>query len=96
MIDGQSETSRTGVIATCESTMSMKGCTIRDTTRYAAEASVSSVLSITDTAASGNSIGGNVWRGGIMLLCGSTPQVLGGAQNRKAGGVFIANGGTLL
>ena len=96
VIDGQSETGRTGVIATCESTMSMKGCTIRDTTRYAAEASVSSVLSITDTAASGNSIGGNVWRGGIMLLCGSTPQVLGGAQNRKAGGVFIANGGTLL
>lgn len=96
VIDGQSETSRTGVIATCESTMSMKGCTIRDTTRYAAEASVSSVLSITDTDASGNSIGGNVWRGGIMLLCGSTPQVLGGAQNRKAGGVFIANGGTLL
>ena len=95
-IDGLSATNVTGVISTVGSLMELTGCTIRNTTRYTVEASCASICAVSDAAASGNTVGGNVWRGGVLLLCGSTPQTLGGANNRKAGGLIAAHSGTLL
>lgn len=95
-IDGLGATNVTGVISTVGSLMELTGCTVRNTTRYAVESSCASICAVSDAAASGNTVGGNVWRGGVLLLCGSTPQLLGGANNRKAGGLIAAHSGTLL
>ena len=96
IVDGLGATNVTGVISTVGSLMELTGCTIRNTTRYAVESSCASICAVSDAAASGNTVGGNVWRGGVLLLCGSTPQLLGGANNRKAGGLIAAHSGTLL
>lgn len=57
-----------------------------------------SLMSITADAANfhNNSCGAYVWRGGIVLLCGGTPTLLGGNYNTKAGGMIVATDGTLL
>lgn len=53
-------------------------------------------LSLNDVSASGNTTGGFVWAGGIILLGGSTPDTIGGSSNGKAGGIIVKANGTLL
>lgn len=43
-----------------------------------------------------NTVGAYVWNGGIVLLGGSTPDLLGGSANQKAGGIIVKKNGTLL
>lgn len=45
---------------------------------------------------SGNAVGPYVFRGGIILLSGSTPDLLGGATSAKLGGLIAKGDGTLL
>lgn len=45
---------------------------------------------------SGNANGPYVFCGGIILLGGSTPELLGGATSTKAGGLIVKADGTLL
>lgn len=45
---------------------------------------------------SGNAAGPYVFRGGIILLGGSTPELLGGATSAKVGGLIVKGDGTLL
>ena len=45
---------------------------------------------------SGNAAGPYVFRGGIILLGGSTPELLGGATSTKAGGLIVKADGTVL
>ena len=45
---------------------------------------------------SGNANGPYVFRGGIILLGGSTPELLGGNTSAKCGGMIVKGDGTLL
>ncbi len=45
---------------------------------------------------SGNAAGPYVFRGGIILFGGSTPELLGGATSAKVGGLIVKGDGTLL
>lgn len=51
---------------------------------------------VVDAAASGNTIGGRVYNGGILLLAGTTPELLGGTSNGKRGGIIAKADGTLI
>lgn len=53
------------------------------------------LLSLSDVSASGNTYGANIYRGGIILLPGFTPELLGGTVNINDGGL-IAKSGKLL
>lgn len=58
-----------------------------------------SVISMYNSAASDfhdNTTGGHVWRGGMILLAGNTPQLLGGSANIKDGGIIADKNGTLI
>ena len=56
---------------------------------------VMSMLGVINVTASGNSTGAYVYNGGIILLHGTTPELVGGVQNTNYGGL-IARGGRLL
>lgn len=43
-----------------------------------------------------NQTGAYVWNGGIILLSGSVPSLLGGTTNAKGGGIVVKPDGTLL
>ena len=45
---------------------------------------------------SNNTYGSYVWHGGMIILSGSTPTLLGGSSNLKQGGLIVAPDGTLL
>lgn len=96
VIDGTNRDNGCGVMVTNESSMSLLGCTIKNTVRCAVEVCLSSICSVVDSIGSGNSYGAYVWRGGIVLMCGTTPTTLGGTTNRKSGGLIAATDGTLL
>ncbi len=55
-----------------------------------------SVAHVVDAAASGNTVGGRVSNGGILLLAGTTPELLGGSVNIKQGGIIAKADGTLI
>lgn len=70
---------------------------------YAVLAGNTGVLSIDSAGAdtppcefSGNAEGAYVWNGGIVLLGSGIPDTLGGAANRKFGGIIAKADGTLL
>ena len=48
------------------------------------------------TAMKDNQAGCYVWMGGVVLLAGNTPELLGGSANVKSGGMIVAANGTLL
>ena len=56
----------------------------------------SSVITLANTSGSGNEVGVYIWNGGIAILYGSTPELLGGAANVKDGGLIVKKDGTLL
>lgn len=43
-----------------------------------------------------NQAGCYVWMGGVVLLAGNTPELLGGSANVKSGGMIVAANGSLL
>ena len=49
---------------------------------------------VVDAAASGNTVGGRVIRGALLLLAGTTPELLGGSVNVKQGGAIARADGT--
>lgn len=57
-----------------------------------------SILTLYDDSGdgfSGNGIGANAYRSGIILLSGQTPELLGGSTNVNAGGLIAKNGSLL-
>ena len=56
----------------------------------------SSVITLANTSGIGNEVGVYIWNGGIAILYGSTPELLGGAANVKDGGLIVKKDGTLL
>lgn len=67
--------------------------------RAAVLAGSSSIVSVYNNSGdgfSGNTIGPYVRDGGIILLSGSTPDLLGGTTSVKAGGLIVKADGTLL
>lgn len=53
-------------------------------------------VSLINCAGRDNSVGANVWDGGSIFLCGTTPDTLGGNANNKNGGIIVKADGTLL
>ena len=51
---------------------------------------------VINATCSENTVGGRVLNGGILLLAGTTPELLGGTSNRKDGGIIAKADGTLL
>lgn len=86
-----------GVLAEKGSMVYMDGCAFSGFSTVL-QVQRSSLTSITADAANfhDNNCGAYVWRGGIVLLCGSTPSLLGSNFNSKAGGMIVATDGTLL
>ena len=56
----------------------------------------SSVTTLSNTSGSNNKNGIYIWNGGIAILYDSTPELLGGTANVKAGGLIVKKDGTLL
>lgn len=54
-----------------------------------------STLGANDVAASGNTYGAHVYNGGTILLCGTTPELVGGTTNCNSDGLIARNGKTL-
>lgn len=81
--------------ASVNGAVAANGCSI---TGYytAVQAATLSQVDLIDCTASGNTIGVNLYRGGIVLLCGTTPDTLGGSYNIKGGGIIVKANGTLL
>ncbi len=63
----------------------------------ACDSSIATVLNTTENNAfSGNQVGADAYRGGIILLAEHTPDLLGGTTNAKGGGIIVMADGTLL
>lgn len=84
-----------GIFASVGSPVSARDCSISGY-QTAVLVQNGSKAALNNVAASGNTIGGYVWGGGTILLCGSTPETLGGSTNNKSGGMIVKKDGTLL
>ena len=93
--DSANDSEAKGFIATDGSRAWLYGGTVSNC-GVGVQAMGASVVSVYDISASGNTVGASVWSGGIILLCGSTPELLGGASNTKEGGLIVKANGTLL
>lgn len=62
----------------------------------AGSSSIVSVYNDSGDGFSGNATGPYVSYGGIILLSGATPELLGGTTSAKAGGLIVKGNGTLL
>lgn len=88
----------TGVRATDSSQVSVISSSVTGCT-YALETTTSSIAAIVYTAGAGytdNITGVYAYNGGIAILGHQIPDLLGGASNRKDGGVIFRQDGTLL
>lgn len=73
----------------------MRNCTL--TGNYMAlDIEEGSTATVIDATCSENTIGGRVYHGGILLLVGTTPELLGGTSNSKLGGIIAKADGTLI
>ena len=81
--------------ADMHSNVATGGCSITGYYRAVLAAALS-LVDLFDCTASGNTIGVYLYRGGIVLLCGTTPDTLGGNANSKNGGIIVKADGTLL
>ena len=93
--DSTSDPSARGFIATAGSQAYLENSTFTNC-KAAVQVMSSSIASILNSSASGNSTGIHVYGGGICMLCGSTPDLLGGVANAKDGGLIVKANGTLL
>lgn len=84
-----------GILEISHSRAFFTGCSINNyhTATYSRHASV---VAHHNASASGNSYGVTVEMGGIVLLSGTTPDMLGGSSHRKYGGIIANSSGTLL
>lgn len=55
-----------------------------------------STATVINAVCSENTTGGRVYNGGILLLAGTTPELLGGTSNSKQGGIIAKADGTLI
>lgn len=87
-----------GVGADMYSSAHLSGCGIKNckTAILVMRNSIVSVYNNSGDSFSGNATGPYVYHGGIILLSGSTPELLGGATNAKVGGLIVKGDGTLL
>lgn len=77
------------------SNLCVEGCSVSgyDTAILAMR---TSIINLHNVTASNNTTGNQVWNGGIILLCGTTPELMGGSANSKDGGMIVKADGTLL
>ena len=54
------------------------------------------IISAMNCSGSGNVTGCQAVQGGIILLSGKTPDLMGGSSNQKGGGIIVNKNGTLL
>ena len=59
-------------------------------------AKVGGEISVVDCSGAGNGKGMEVYRGGIIILSGTTPDLMGGNTNAKSSGIIVKADGTLL
>lgn len=93
--DAESNPTENGFIATNGSRAFLENGAFTNC-KTAAQAIGSSTVTLSNMSGSGNTVGNSVWNGGIILLYGSTPELLGGASNAKDGGLIVKANGTLL
>lgn len=89
------ETAEYGIDATVGSKAYVYSGSISGYTTATIVSSGSEVV-LSSVAASDNTSGAEVYNGGIVLLCGSTPDTVGGSTNAKGGGIIAKADGTLL
>lgn len=94
-IDGTGTSGKYGVRGDYGSNVIISSCELSNL-KCAVLIMTSSMGSIINTTGSGNNVGIQIYWGGIALLCGSTPSLLGGAMNEKGGGIIAKADGTLL
>lgn len=88
-----------GVLATSGTKAYLLECGIKNC-QTAAQTDSTSIMALSNEASSaggfsGNTVGARVYRGGVILLAESTPELLGGAANAKSGGLIAKNGSLL-
>mgnify|MGYP004601928097 CR=1 FL=1 len=89
------ESAAYGIYSNGGSLVTARDCSISGYT-HAVLAQNGAKAVLNNITASGNTYGGYVWGGGTILLCGSTPETLGGSTNNKSGGMIVKKDGTLL
>lgn len=77
------------------STVALGSCVLKNGV-IAAQAAGGAVIAASNVSGSGNTIGGRVYGGGVLMLSGSTPDLLGGTVHSKLGGLIVKSDGTLL
>lgn len=89
--------SGTGIEASMASMIYLNNCAFSgfNTVVLSTECSVM-VVSNNEEEFHDNICGAHVWHGGIILLGGNTPKLLGGSYNSKSGGIIANTDGTLL
>lgn len=94
-IDGTGTLGKYGVGCSNGSGVSLSNCSIQNTDSgvYSCACSVAALENCTG---SGNTYGSHVYAGGIILLCGNTPDLLGGVSNKKYGGIIAKASGELI
>lgn len=87
-----------GMYADVCSFVRLSGCGISNckTAVLVGSSSIVSVYNNSGDGFSGNATGPYVYHGGIILLSGSTPDLLGGATSAKSGGLIVKADGALL
>lgn len=88
-----------GVLATSGTKTYLLDCGIKNC-QTAASVDSASIMALSNDASSaggfsGNTVGARAYRGGVILLAESTPELLGGAANAKGGGLIAKNGSLL-
>lgn len=86
-----------GVQVEMASTVYLEGSALSDFAS-AVQVTYSSLLSVNGESGGfhDNTCGVHVWHGGIVLLGGGAPKLLGGSYNSKVGGMIVNADGTLL
>ena len=87
-----------GVRAELCSLVNVTNCGVRNckTAMLTSGSSIVTVYSDNEDGFSGSGTGAYAYHGGIVLLAGRTPDLLGGNTNSKSGGLIVKRDGTLL
>lgn len=90
---GNNDSNSCALISDHSSQVTLNECTISGWNR-AALAMTASTVNVHDCTCSGNTNGAQVWGGGIVLLSGTTPELMGGVSNLLHGGLIVKRDGT--
>ena len=91
----ESENSTTGAYACHGGALTLYNCALHGYT-YALNAQICGIITAHNCTGSENIYGTMVAMGGIVLLSGTTPDLMGGNANTKGGGIIAKVNGTLL